>query len=212
MAPDLHHLLLPHVTTDTQCQQPSDATRATHAPKTTQSYLLSASQESNNLWKTYTVVPGEPTKPDGQGKKKEKKKIWRKNPNVLKSNLPLEAGLAPVRAGCSELCPTKLWKFPRLNILKSLWINVLDFIALITSSGFAHVHLEFHLLQPVALPVPFAHQLPEPTPFTISTHPRQKHLYHQWTSQTQPQNWEPPKQVPPVSSDGWQSHLERLAK
>lgn len=45
------------------------------------------------------MVPGEPTKPDGQEKNK-KKKVWKEYPEVLKSNLPLEVQPAPVRLGC----------------------------------------------------------------------------------------------------------------
>lgn len=110
MAPDLHHLLLPRVTTDTpNANSPlMPPEQQIHFPAT-QSYLLSASQESNNLWKTYTMVPGEPTKADGHEKKQtEKKKFWKEYPEILKPKFLLEAGPAPVRLGCSELCPTKL--------------------------------------------------------------------------------------------------------
>lgn len=61
------------------------------------------------------MVPGEPTKSDGYGEKK-KTKFWKEYPKILKSNLPLEVGPASVQLGCSELCPIKLWKSPRLNI------------------------------------------------------------------------------------------------
>lgn len=187
-----------------------------HLP-TTQSYLLSASEESNNLWKIYTMYARGDNKARWPGKKKKKKKVWKEYPEVLNSNLPLEAGPAPVRLGCWELCPTKLWKSPRLNVLKSLWIHVLGLycshyqqcfcscpsgISFATACGTAS---DLSAQAPTA-------QHPLISRCATSTHPRQKHLYRQWTSQTQPQNWEPPKQVPPVSWDGWQSHLERLVK
>lgn len=172
-------------------------------------------KKATTFGKYILCMPGEPTKPDGQGGKK--KKFWKEYPEVLNSNLPLEAGPAPVRLGCWELCPTKLWKSPRLNVLKSLWIHVLGLycshyqqcfcscpsgISFATACGTA---------SDLSTQAPRA-QRPLISRCTTSTHPQQKHLYRQWTSQTQPQNWEPPKQVPPVSWDGWQSHLERLVK
>lgn len=79
-APDLHHVLLPHLRTDTpNVNSPLMAPeQQMHLPAT------KASQERNNLWKTYTMVPGEPTKADDREEKKENKKFWKEYPQALK--------------------------------------------------------------------------------------------------------------------------------
>lgn len=190
----------------TRCQQSSDATRATNAPSNNPKLpVVSQRRKQQPLENIYYVCQGRQQSQMARGKKKKKKKkVWKEYPEVLNSNLPLEAGPAPVRLGCWELCPTKLWKSPRLNVLKSLWIHVLGLycshyqqcfcscpsgISFATACGTAS---DLSAQAPTA-------QRPLISRCATSTHPRQKHLYRQWTSQTQPQNWEPPKQVPPVS-------------
>lgn len=145
----------------------------------------------------------------------------KESPEVTESNLLLKAGPASksdqVAQSFVQLSFESLlaWKFrnPSGHMLQC-------FIILIMKNFFAHVQLvnslatacdtasyPFTVYSPRHLPEPSIHSF---QCCTKSTHPLQTHLYHRWISQNQPQNWEPPKQVLPVSWDDWQFHLKRV--